>query len=504
MLKGHTKIELINEDGSKKTVEHDNMITTAVDHFLKSYRGELPPILKMSNNGDSYAKNLFGGIMLFDDTLSSNADEYFIPSTKITGYASQDAYAGLDVARGSFNESESGLQDDGSYKFVWDFTTAQANGKIQSLGLCPNIMGQIGASDSIQTSEMKTFSFIKDAPNPFTDNMLPRSGSTDGVYNYSLIICAIIGDIAYVVNENNIYYNNSYSSDFILNNGGKLVLRRFKLGATNVGLGDKVSMARYIDTVEVALPSEFTDVLTSSYGYGAVATTFDATNNKLIVYPCAIKSNIAVNGTTKYCEIELTNSMKTTVYTYTNTTAGVLPYANNDSHYPNSNLRTSWTAHLKLYVCEDYIVSITKKDDYHNMYVTKRADNTQVKEVVYNGNNVINTTSAGCGFCPIYRSGNILVFGLKSSYSISNFPWGIYILDMSTGVAKKTNSTDFYSYNVIANYNPLVWVSNGSYLGYKLKINPFVLTTKNNLDSAVTKTASQSMKITYTLTESGV
>ena len=136
MLKGHTKIELINEDGSKKTVEHDNMITTAVDHFLKSYRGELPPILKMSNNGDSYAKNLFGGIMLFDDTLSSNADEYFIPSTKITGYASQDAYAGLDVARGSFNESESGLQDNGSYKFVWDFTTAQANGKIQSLGLC--------------------------------------------------------------------------------------------------------------------------------------------------------------------------------------------------------------------------------------------------------------------------------------------------------------------------------------------------------------------------------
>ena len=196
--------------------------------------------------------------------------------------------------------------------------------------------------------------------------------------------------------------------------------------------------------------------------------------------------------------------MKTTVYTYINTTAGVLPYANNDSHYPNSNLRSFYTAHLKLYVCEDYIVSITKKDNYYNMYVTKKADNTQVKEVVYNGNNVLNTTSAGCGFCPIYRSGNILVFGLKSSYSMLNFPWGIYILDMSTGVAKMTNSTDFYSYNVIANYNPLVWVSNGSYLGYKLKINPFVLTTKNNLDSAVTKTASQSMKITYTLTESGV
>ena len=505
MLKGHTKIELINEDGSIEAVEHDNMITTAVDHFLKSYRGELPPILKMSNNGDSYVKNLFGGIMLFDDTLSSNADEYFIPSTKITGYASQDAYAGLDVARGSFNESESGLQDNGSYKFVWDFTTAQANGKIQSLGLCPNIMGQIGASDSIQTSEMKEFRFIKDAPEPFSCWMLPSSGNTDGVDNYMLLICAIIGDIAYATYENNIYYSNSSaSSAFILNNGGKLVLRRFKLGTTNIGLGDKVSMARYIDTVEVPLPSEFTDVLTNSYGNGAVATTFDAKHNKLIVYPCAIKSNIAVNGTTKYCEIELTNSMKTTVYTYTNTTAGVLPNVSNSSSYPNTNLRPSWDAHLKLYVCEDYIVSITKKDNYHNMYVTKRADNTQVKEVVFNGNNVLNTTSEGCGFCPIYRIGNILVFGLKNSYSTSNYPWGIYILDMSTGVAKKTNSTDFYAHNVIANYNPLVWVSNGDTLGYVLNINPFVLTNKNNLDSAVTKTASQSMKITYTLTESGV
>lgn len=503
MLKGHTKIELINEDGSKKTVEHDNMITTAVDHFLKSYRGELPPILKMSNNGDSYAKNLFGGIILFDDTLSSNADEYFIPSTKITGYASQDSYAGLDVARGSFNQSESGLQDNGSYKFVWDFTTAQANGKIQSLGLCPNIMGQIGASDSIQTSEMKEFRFIKRVPEPFTNDMLPSSGNTDGVSNYQLLICAIIGDIAYATYEDNIYYNNSNSSVFILNNGGKLVLRRFKLGATNVGLCDKVSNARYIDTVEVPLPSEFTNVLTSD-GHGAVATTFDAKHNKLIVYPCVIKSNIAVNGTTKYCEIELTNSMKTTVYTYTNTTAGVLPSASSSSDYTNTNLRTLFDAHLKLYVCEDYIVSITKKGDYHNMYVTKRADNTQVKEVVCNGSNVLNNKTAGCGFCPMYRNGNILIFGLKNSHSTSNYPWGIYILDMSTGVAKETNSTDFYAHNVIANYNPLVWVSNGTYLGYVLNINPFVLTTKNNLDSAVTKTASQSMKITYTLTESGV
>ena len=41
-----------------------------------------------------------------------------------------------------------------------------------------------------------------------------------------------------------------------------------------------------------------------------------------------------------------------------------------------------------------------------------------------------------------------------------------------------------------------------SYASYRLTINPFILTTKNNLDAPVVKTASQTMKITYTLSES--
>lgn len=503
MLKGHTKIELINEDGSKKTVEHDNMITTAVDHFLKSIRGELPPILKISNNGDSYAKNLFGGIMLFDDTLSSNADEYFIPSTKITGYASQDAYAGLDVARGSYNESESGLQDDGSYKFVWDFTTAQANGKIQSLGLCPNIMGQIGASDSIQLSEIKYFKFVKEIPAPFNTNGLPNSGSTDGVSNYNFHIAGIIGDVAYALDQENLKYNAGTVS--IIQNGGKLVLRRFKLGATHIGLGNKVAQAQFIDRVEVALPSEFTSILFNKItGYDAVAYTFNARDKKLILFPCNFNSAVAINGTTKYCEIELTNSMRTTVYTYTNTTGGAIPYISNTGGY-NANATGGYGNKLKFCVLEDYIITLSKNSNSRiYMYVTKKADNTQVKEVTYNGNafDINGGSYDTVFFCPFFRSGNILVFGLSSGSS--NYNYGIYILDMSTGITKRTNAQTLYGNGYPCGYNDVAWVRTSSYLQSIIDVNPFVLTTKNNLDSAVIKTASQSMKITYTLTESGV
>jgi hypothetical protein len=42
----------------------------------------------------------------------------------------------------------------------------------------------------------------------------------------------------------------------------------------------------------------------------------------------------------------------------------------------------------------------------------------------------------------------------------------------------------------------------GFYMSCAPKLNPFILTTKNNLGEPVVKTASQTMKITYTLTES--
>ena len=48
----------------------------------------------------------------------------------------------------------------------------------------------------------------------------------------------------------------------------------------------------------------------------------------------------------------------------------------------------------------------------------------------------------------------------------------------------------------------VVYACSGKNLNYNPVINPFVLTTKNNLGEPVVKTSSQTMKITYTLTES--
>ena len=189
-------------------------------------------------------------------------------------------------------------------------------------------------------------------------------------------------------------------------------------------------------------------------------------------------------------EINLKNNMATKVYTFTNNTAGYI-YRNGNTH--NSGSGQSYT----LFICKDYIVNFSVVGSVTNMYVTKRSDNTQVKQVKYgNGNDFYFNTTSAIMFRPVFVHKNIFVF----RYSVSN-SYYYYILDMSTGIIKKTNAKNMSVDNMVDVGSKTVFARCISYLSYRLMVNPFILTTKNNLDSPVTKTASQTMKITYTLSE---
>lgn len=135
MLKGHAKIELKNEKtGKLDVIEHDNMITNALNKQLTL----IPLLTNISNINSEYFPlntNGMGGIVLFQEVLSN--DLINIPDEKdnpIIGYASNDTNSGTDTRRGSRNLTESTKLDNG-YRFVWDFTTSQANGQISALGL---------------------------------------------------------------------------------------------------------------------------------------------------------------------------------------------------------------------------------------------------------------------------------------------------------------------------------------------------------------------------------
>lgn len=499
-IKGSATIELTNADGSKEVIKHDNMITTAVNDLCISQRGDIASILKIVSNGNSYAQALFGGILLFGDELSTDADDYFIPSANIVGYASQDAYAGLDVSRGSFNASEGGVQEDGSYKFVWDFATSQANGTIKSLALCPNMMGQIGASNHIVSSELKNFYMTNDLAEPFNTygRMLKDGGQTEGLSNYRYRIAAVIGNIAYAIDRYNLHYDSSYKSSNVLYNGGIIKLYKFNIGATSISLADKVCMARYIGCEDVTLPADFVSGLYTYSDFSQLAYFYDFENGKLVFFPCFRSSNLAVNGTLDYVEISLKNNMSVSKYTFTNNTAGIIS---------RSGRFDSGSSYFNLFVFKNYILVLSVVDSAKRFYAIKRSDNTQVKEIKTLDGNIYTITNSDKGtFLPLFYNDNMAIVH-RLDASVSESTPSCCIIDMANGIILDTNAINMSTGYDLDIGKKCLFARTDAYLEYRLTVNPFILTTKNNLDSPVTKTSSQTMKITYTLsevTESGV
>lgn len=139
MIKGHTKIELFDAaTGRKERIyEKDNLVTNAVQELIafQTMTGRT-----MDNFVFPIAEKALGGIMLFNSKLTEDVNNVSFPSNaKLVGYAARDTNTD-DAMRGSFNELESGPTDNG-YVSVWDFGTSQANGTILSVALTNVIAG---------------------------------------------------------------------------------------------------------------------------------------------------------------------------------------------------------------------------------------------------------------------------------------------------------------------------------------------------------------------------
>lgn len=139
MIKGHARIELTNvETGEVEVHEDDNLITNAVNYIMSM------DVAAFNHQPNDYvlpiATRLLGGIMLFDGELEESADNINFPTdVHLVGYANQDTNTS-DKYRGSYNAAESGKTDSG-YKSVWDFGTSQANGTIKAVARTNNYGG---------------------------------------------------------------------------------------------------------------------------------------------------------------------------------------------------------------------------------------------------------------------------------------------------------------------------------------------------------------------------
>lgn len=133
-FEGKTIIELYDAKTGKltKRTEDKNMMTKALEYFYKQGGLTNPSAFGNGNPRDNPLFYLLGGILCLDTAINEDATIVRVPSG--VGMTANGARGilntGNPIELGSWNENESGPQVDGSYKMVYDWTTSQGNGRI--------------------------------------------------------------------------------------------------------------------------------------------------------------------------------------------------------------------------------------------------------------------------------------------------------------------------------------------------------------------------------------
>ena len=449
MLHGHTKIELKNEKtGEIQIVEKDNMITNALQYFFDDI--SKPNAINDYNNLQlPMYDNCLGGIVLMSETQSEDLDNVGIPANdKITGYASNNVNSGSDTKRGSKNLTESKLLDNG-YQYVWDFTTSQANGEIASLGLTHKLAGaavkQVGCISNILT-------------------VLSINTTTELTKYIALNYTAFDAKTGILVCIKTI-------------DSSTLEVKKYKFPVitAHIGIKDKLGTPYLISTNTINLTSSIDNKLTwidsdDNYYYGIHLRN---SQHDLQIYRIN-KANF---------QIDTSFSINITL----DATSGNI--------YPIDIDNYSWKRCCLI------------RNGY--LYIIEGSSYVNLKLNLNDSNDIILKKNLGLktgGSHPVIFN-NVIHYGKY-----------FFTLDLSSYWERTSTSSTSQSYNFFPGEedyaNELFICLNKSGIGYTIvttqnstRIYTYFgivydyLATINNLDTPVTKTSEQSMKITYTITE---
>ena len=162
-IHGKTIIELSDAKTGKlvQKTEDNNMLTNALTYFYKQGGMTNPTAFNADIlRGADVITNLLGGILCLDTAINEDATIVRVPAG--VGMTANGAYNVLNTGNppelGSYNENESGWQQDGSFKMVWDFTTSQGNGTVACVCLTSRLEGYKGignkASNTAKTDNI--------------------------------------------------------------------------------------------------------------------------------------------------------------------------------------------------------------------------------------------------------------------------------------------------------------------------------------------------------------
>lgn len=461
MLKGQASIELTDVKTKQTEVyQNNNLVTNAVADILSQNPSGLLYPLEGSSTGLNQklfpiANICYGGILLFEDSLLEDATQYYPPvDNSIVGYASNDVNQTDNPKRGSLNLSESTMID-GGYKYVWDFSTSQANGLISSLALTHYRAGKSYYGDSYSSDNSAI--------------LVNRMSQTLDSETMALYVCMVEAEP-----EKNTFVS------IIPNTNKTIDIIRVKEPMVSLGLNDSILKLspQNLDKVTLNVNSFYEGISSTQnpnfydgedgnwYGF---VRQLDSQKNKTKLNRLKV-NKMDYSFTIDHWELDGILTQPTG--TYNRNTNGFLT-------------RTNYTLLDGNYL---YIFSSTN-------------------QIVYKINifNPVDVTSIELGFKSNISSGDS-----TSSYL---YRWGNYICGYDFVIDQKDRVIRTAGYGLPFISTPLiefgpfrlgyhVTTSYSSATLYKtLYLHSPYLGTINNLSTPILKTADKTMKITYTLTE---
>lgn len=238
-FEGKTIIELRDAESGKlvQRTEDKNMLTNALSLFYKQGGITNPSAFNQQTISQTALERLLGGVLLLDTAITEDANIVRVP--KNVGMTANGAKGVLNSGNptelGSWSETESGWQNDGSYKMVWDYTTSQGNGTVACVCLTSLYHGLQGEGNKSLTYTTNTTSI--GAYNSATGQSV-GSGTVIGIENNRCHVWTVTDFESVSEITDNVY----------------------SLPVDTVDLRDAINEARLLDTYTVQVPSEISNL----------------------------------------------------------------------------------------------------------------------------------------------------------------------------------------------------------------------------------------------------
>lgn len=535
-LHGHTTIELTDVNtGKKRKYEDDNIVTNALQHLLAGggvfQWNPLTYLFSSAANGsftkEMLVNTLTRGLMLFDGAIEENVETVKPPAgVGVVGCGSGITYTGNNVMAGSYNYQESGETEDG-WKHVWDFSTNQGNGSIACACLTTQAGGKItegtwpysddyrqgSTTDAVINKEDRAFRipsysyYLKALKDEKWNTSLCRFSvlHVDGKRNRMLRVSGY--------EEINSYYFNSTSGSDYTDFQQSIFCKKsididiYRLPLTSMSIFDfNTSSVGHEEmlagTVTVEMPKGLKDIITQGQldtpkNYWAAFHSNDEDYIYITIHvPTATGSYTYIDKQDKLYVWKISvEDFSSTYFEVINTTGEKIRC--------DVGFFGSWKKPVLAYGDFTFVIGESGK-----MYIINSRDSTDVSQVSFPDGTAFNISDT-YAMNPLYFECGKLTFA-KAADQDEN----VLICDTVTKEVRYKNTTlgilceGSYGGSVVSAgrlhgtcfmiANSTDRYQNSGYL--MLGCDPELLVTINNLSSPVVKTASETMKVTYTLT----